>query len=271
MKLLARIAAATLAASLVSGMGVTLAEAAPDTARHTARKAAFQPTLKANKTQIMANSALVLSGTVKPVRKGLTVVLQKNVNGKWAKEATLKTNAKGAFRYTDKPKTPSIRRYRVVVPAKGSVGSGSSKAVVVGVYAWKDLTKVAARDSHYTYSYKSSTINGVTYGASFLGKDWDDDGFIDWNVNRKCLRIQGRFGNSDESDDDATATISFTKDGTTVYTKAFALAQSEARAIDISGALRIAFTWTSTKASPPPADQSGASAVLAEPRILCAF
>ncbi len=60
-------------------------------------------------------------------------------------------------------------------------------------------------------------------------------------------------------------------DGETLYTKTFALAQSEVKTFDITGVFRLGFHWTSSNPDGTVEDQSGASAALAEPEVLCAF
>ena len=83
--------------------------------------------------------------------------------------------------------------------------------------------------------------------------------------------MRARYGNSDESDDLATATVTLVADGATLYTKSFALAASEERTFDITGVFRLGFNWTSSNPGGTPDDQSGAAATFVEPEVLCAF
>lgn len=262
MKLYARIAAAGLAAALAAGLAAPTATAEPRTAD---RRAAFAPTLEASSAQVVALRWFVLRGTVAPAAKGTTVILQKKVrNKRWVDEARLRTTGSGTFRYRDRPHVAGARTYRVVVPAAAGVGRGVSAPVTVTVYKWQSLTRLPVRDSRDTWpSGSGASIDGVPYAPVLQGVPDATQGFIDWNLGRKCLTLRSTMGNGDQSDTDAVATVTLTGDGTTLYTRSFGLTESEAGTFDLTGVFRLAFSWTSAP--------GGAQAMLAEPEVLCSF
>ncbi|WP_028644465.1 hypothetical protein [Nocardioides sp. URHA0020] len=259
---------AALAATLAVGLAAPAAVAGP---AQPDRRATYKPTLKAGAAKVVSAHRVLLSGTVRPARKGGTVVVQTRLSGsqKWIKVARLKMTRKGAFSFRDKPHKIGLRYYRVVVPKSKGVKAGKSASVKVTVYAWKDLLKVTPRSQEYTYQ-GSGSIDGTTYDGIYGTWDYGNAGIYDWNLSRDCWKIRGRFGNSDASDALAVAHVSLEADGKAVYAKSFGLTTSEVRTISILGAFRVAFRWTSTNPDGTPEDQSGASAVLAAPEVLCA-
>lgn len=271
MKLTSALAVAALSAALAAGLAAPVASASP--APTDRRASTYQPTLKARPAALEAGTKLVLSGKVKPATKGGTVIVQKKLGegNPWNKEATLTMSRKGAFSYVDRPRTPGTRFYRVVVPKAGKVKSGRSKPVEVTVYQWQSLDMVDIRQNSSTYLTSSVSINAKSYGPAFVGANYQNEGFVDWNLDRKCLKLRARLANSDDSDDLATAGITLVGDGDTIYSKSFALAKSELRTFDLTGVFRLGFHWTSTNPDGTVEDQSGASATLAEPEVYCAF
>lgn len=267
-----RVGVAGLVVVLVAA-GLT-APAAAASPTHDRRAAVAKPTLTASRTTLLSRQSLVLAGKVKPARKGTVVVLQKLVRDakKWETEARLTTGRGGAFRYVDKPARGGVRRYRVIVPKAGKVRQRVSKPVKVTVYRWQSLAAVEVRAQTATSVVDQVMINAVRYGPALVGYRTDyQQGFYDWNLNRACLRLETRIGNSDDSDDLAIANVSLVADGSTLYARSFGLAESEATTLDLTGILRLAFRWTSTNPGGTPQDQTGASATLAGPRVLCAF
>ena len=271
LKIVARLGVASLAAVLVAGLVTpTTATGAPSERR----AAAFKPTLKADSAQVVAGRRLVLSGKVKPARPGETVVLQKRVGDKkkWVVEARLRMSRTGSFTYRDKPNAPGVRHYRVVVPKVGRVKAGVSKQVKVTVYRWQRLEWKDRRTAEATYyGTKNLTIDGKKFDYALSGSTYYNEGFIDWNLGRECLKVRARYGNGDDSDDLAVAHISMDADGESIYTKSFALTESEQRTLDIAGVFRLGFHWTSTNPEGTPQDQGGAAAAFVEPEVLCAF
>ncbi|GAA4719705.1 hypothetical protein [Nocardioides conyzicola] len=269
MQLSTRTGAAGLTAALIATLAAPVATAAP-----AERRAAFKPTLAASTATVVAGHRLVLSGRVKPVRKGTEVVLQKRIgDAKWRPEAVLSTTRKGGFTYRDKPTTPGVRHYRAVVREDGRIKAGTSASVKVTVYRWQNLTDLDVRRSSYTNDVSSVSINAHEYGPAFVGyaEPWANAGMVDWNLERQCLRLTGRVGNGDDSDDLATATIDIVADGGSRYSKTFALATSELKTLSLQGVFRLAFEWTADNPSGTSQQHGGAQATLAKAQVLCSF
>lgn len=270
MKLYARIAAAGLAVVLAAGVAMPVATAEP---RRGERRAAFEPTLEASSDQVVARRPFVLRGSVAPAGRGTTVILQKRVrNKRWVDEARLRTRANGIFRYRDRPHVAGVRTYRVVVPAAAGVARGVSDPVTITVYKWQSLTKVQPRSSLNTWP-DSGSIGGEPYERVFRGNPNvnSTEGFIDWNLGRKCLSLRATVGNGDLSETNAVATITLAGDTTALYTRSFSLTESETGTFDLTGVIRLAFSWTASNPTGGAAAPGGAQAMLAEPEVLCAF
>lgn len=262
---------AGLVVSLAGGLAAPAAVAAPS---HERRAVVAKATLTANRATVLSRQPVVLSGKVKPAKKGTVVVLQKLVRDtkKWETEVRLKTGRGGAFRYVDKPARGGVRRYRVVVPKTAKVKQGVSKPVKVTVYRWQSLAAVKVRAQTATSVVDQVMINAVRYGPGLVGyREYYREGFYDWNLNRACRELRTRIGNSDDSDTRAIANVSLVADGVPAYARSFGLAESEAITVDLTGILRLAFRWSSTNPDGTPENQTGASATLAEPQVLCAF
>lgn len=261
-RVLAALVVSLLAAGLLAVVSASSAEAAP--------RPPFSVTIKINQARGEVGKPLTVTGTVRPAKRGLPVTLQKRVNdGNWAVEARGTLSATGTYRFVTRPSVAGVRRFRVVVAATPTRRQTISRVVTTQVYRWIDLTKFPVRTNSYTYA-QTATINSVTYGNSYVGYRAYQGGLVDWNFSRQCLYLQGRMGNSDQSDALATANINLTKDGTSFYNKTFGLTESEVRTFNVAGAFRVAFTWTSTNPDGTPENQSGASPVLAAGRVYCA-
>jgi hypothetical protein len=269
MNLVSKLGFAALAAALTAGLTVPAATASDAPVQ---RKAAYKPTLKASAPTVEATKKLVLSGKVKPAPK-VKIVLQKRIGDskKWSTEAKLKTNKKGAFSYTDKPKNTGVRYYRVVVPKAGKVKAGKSKPVKVTVLAWRSLTNTEFRQSESTAVSYGVSIAGKQYSPAIAPQTGAAQGHADWNLDPSCTTLRVRIGNGDQSEANATGQIVLTDalKGTTLVTKSFGLTQSEVSTLDIRGVFRLSYSWTSFVAgSVEP--QTGAQPVLAKPELLCA-
>lgn len=260
----------------LAGLGVVLAAghtapAATAAQAPTERRAAYQPTLKASKTTVVTGQKLVLSGRVKPAVKGGTVVLQKRIEGrKWAVEKRLTMTKAGKFRYVDKPSTPGLRSYRVMVPKAGKVKAGTSKPVKVTVLRWVPLTQLAVRAIDGTRAGTTVSIGGKQYANSVVSNAGAAKGTIDWNLDPSCTTLRTRFGAGDDGDADATAHVTLTGDSEQLFSGQFMLTQSESRTFDVSDVFRLAFAWSSTKAGVLE-PRAGAIATMAGPELLCAI
>lgn len=270
MKLYARIAAAGLAVALPAGLAVPVASAGP---RSEERRAAFVPTVATSSAQVVTPGSFVLKGTVAPARKGTTVILQKRVrNKRWVDEARLRTRQDGTFRYRDRPHAAGMRTYRVVVPAARGVARGVSDPVTITVYRWQSLVRLQPRRSLNTWPDYGS-IDGVAYERVIRGNPnvSSTEGFIDWNLGRKCLSLRTTVGNGDLSETGAVATVTLSGDTTTLFTRSFGLTESETGTFDLTGVFRLAFGWAAANPAGGAAAPGGAQAMLAEPEVLCAF
>jgi len=269
MNLASKLGVAALTAALAVGLTVPGATAGNAPVE---RKAAFKPTLKANAPTVEATKKLVLSGKVKPATKGTKIVLEKRLGDskKWSTEAKLKVSKKGTFTYTDKPKTPGVRYYRVVAPKVGKVKAGTSKPVKVTVMAWRSLVKMQFRQADATTGTYGAKIAGKQYEPAIVGVSGFAHGYADWNLDATCTTLRVRIGTGDVSDTNATSHIVLADaiKGETLFAKSFALTQSEAATFDITGVFRLSLTWTShvTGSAEP---QAGAQPVLAQPELLC--
>ena len=93
----ARAGIAGLVVALAAGLTAPVAVAAPS---HDRRAVVAKATLTANRATVLSANRVVLSGKVKPARRGTVVLLQKRVRDatKWETEVRLKTGRGGAFR-----------------------------------------------------------------------------------------------------------------------------------------------------------------------------
>lgn len=270
MNLASKLGIAALAATLTAGLTVPASSAS---GVPLARKATYKATLKANATNVEAGTKLVLSGKVKPATKGGAVILQKRIadSKQWSKEAKLKMSKKGTFTYTDKPKTPGVRYYRVVVPKAGAVKAGKSKAVKVSVMRWRSLTETPFRQAvGTTVAWSGASIAGKPYAPAVAPAPGAIQGTADWNLDPSCTTLRVRLGNGDQSDVGARAVLTLDGGpGAFSYTHSYGLTESEAKTFDVSDVFRLSYTWKSTVAgSDEPA--AGAQALLAKPELYCA-
>ena len=145
--------------------------------------------------------------------------------------------------------------------------------MTITVYKWQSLTKVPVRKSTDTWSLREGSINGVPYAPVIQGNYYESavQGFSDWNLDRKCLALRTTVGNGDASETNAVATVTLSGDATTLYTRSFALTESETGTFDLTGVFRLTFSWTASNPAGGAAAPGGAQAMLAEPEVLCAF
>lgn len=270
---LSTMTAATVAAGLVAVAAP--AAAAEHRATHQGKKK-FAVTLKASTTEPVLGDKVTFKGKVTPVRKaaGQVATLQQRVVGtkKWKPQGTDKINKRGKYRLADKPTSVQARQYRVVVPAVGRIGKGHSPKVLVTVYRWQDLATVNERQSAYFQANEDAEIDTVSYGRSLVGATYGHAGFIDYNLARRCIELKARYGLGDDSDENATALIDVTADGTSRYSHTFALTESASKALSLRGVFRLRFAFTTSNPDATnPEYQDGAQAVIAGPKVLCSF
>lgn len=267
----------TAAAAATVGLALTTtlttlspAQAAPTPGDATAERAAAKPfrvAAKVNRAEVRQGGRVVVTGTVKPARRGERVRLQVRYPGKaWKRTAlTARLNAKGRFRIADRISSTASRSYRVAMPAAGGRKAGRSGALPVVVYSWRNLNSLTPVRWEQVSNVRELRMNGVSYLESLVSREGAEGG-VDYNLTRRCRQLQTRVGLADRSETGATGTAFLTADGVQRYTKSFALTQSEAVTLPLTNVFRLSFDWTSAKT---PEDPTGAYVALGNPRILC--
>ncbi|GAA1940784.1 hypothetical protein [Nocardioides marmoribigeumensis] len=206
-------------------------------------------TAKPNKTNLVLGQAVVFTGSVSPRASGKTVVLQKRyrTTDAWTNERTATIANDGTFRVTDRPSSLKPRYYRVRKPASSTIGAGVSPTSKVLIYKWHYLTDLSSVDDNDMDTEVTVTINGDAYRKSMYA-DWlyldGDASFIEWNLSRKCSRMVGTFGLSDDSETGSRANIEVSGDGNTLYSRDFDLGVSERRTLAVGNVLRVRFEFT---------------------------
>jgi hypothetical protein len=263
--LLSTAVAVALGATVLSSGAV----AADGNARHAAKGKPYEVTITTNKSELVLGGKVKITGKVSPAAKGKNVILQQKIGDKaWKDQGTDALNKNGRYEFTDKPTTMNARKYRVVKPATPQHKKGVSKAVAVTVLQWHDLYDLEVRQNEQMYVTRSLDINTVEYPKSLYGWIYDgstdQDGFIDYNIERQCTTLKATYGMSDDADTGSSVKIDVVGDGSQLYTGTFSLLQSQAKTLDIRGVFRLAFEFTSlTPEHPVPA--------VGSTTVLCSF
>ena len=210
--------------------------------------APFTVTARVTETEPELGDTIKIRGSVKPVRPGSKVLLQKKYAGdkKWKNVGTAKLNALGKFRFKDEVDSVRFRKYRVVKAADRKRSLGTSDKLGVTVFGWRDLTSLGPVAGSGTHETDSVTINAKSYAQSVVGSTYANSGFLSYNLNRGCKSFSGRLGLGDSSVDTATGLVSLSGDGAELYSNSFGLTQSAAVTEDLTGVFRITFAWTSS-------------------------
>jgi hypothetical protein len=232
----------------------------------------FTVTAKVSDAEPMKGDKVVLRGEVSPARPGEVVKLQLRygTSGAWKTTGTDKLNRKSKYKFVDELSTVRFRQYRVVKPADGNRKLGRSPKVGVTVYGWRDLTSLTPAAQTGMFEKKSVTINAIDYPSSLMAF-YGNGGSIDYNLNRGCKTIEGRYGLDDSSASTSTGTVALEADSAVRYTGTFGLTQSQFAQHDVRGVFRITIRWTSSNTAGTPEDQSGAHVAVGSPRVLCSF
>jgi len=263
-----------IAASLTALTALALA--APAVAQQSRHVAKPTVTAKVSTVDTLVHHKVVIKGHVSKARKGDRVILQKRILGKktWKTEERGKLNSTKHYKFTDKPTTPETRDYRVKILATKKHTATHSKKRTVVVRQWRPLTTwfpfsaVRKNDGFYFWNH-TATINTVVYPHSVVGSLFQTAGSIDLNIAGRCSALRSRFGVGDNTDETASALITVTADGKNLYSKSFALRQSEQKSLSLGKAFRLAFSYQVTDPADSPGSPEGAVAVLASPEILC--
>ena len=244
---------------LLSGLGALTTSA-------TARSS-YVVTATASKTTLVLGQAVTFSGSVSPRAAGKTVTLQKRykTTEPWTNERTATIASDGTFRISDRPTSLKPRWYRVKKAASGSIAAGYSSSTKVLVYKWHYLTDLDYVDKRYVDKVDSTSINGEVYKKTVRGYFYDDPGFIEYNLSRKCSTLRGVYGIEDSARTGASLDIEVLGDGNSLYQRTFQLGVSEAKSLNVSNFLRIRFEYTRV------AQNEGGRIAIGSPRVLCRF
>lgn len=148
------------------------------------RASATSPTLKAKATEVTAGKALVLRGKVRRQPRDSKVLLQEKVrrSSSWARKVVLTVRDGGSVRYVDRPTTPGVHRYRILVVSPRS--RSYSTPVKVTVWRWINLGTRA-------FASRRATVQDSGLVRAKVGHD---RGHMTWNLRRKCTRLHASFG-----------------------------------------------------------------------------
>lgn len=261
--LLATLLSATV---LASADAATAARSTPQPALGStahAKGKPFEVSAHVNRTAPLVDTVVKVKGSVFPAAPGAKVTVQvKHADDtKWKTLGRVTLSAASKFKFKDKVTTVRERKYRVVKPGNRLHPSGHATTEKVTVYGWRDLTSLSPVITSSFYEVGSVTVNGVGYPDSLSTSGPATAFSTDYNLNRKCTAIEGRYGVADSSPVGSSATLSLAVDGVQKYTGTFGLTQSALSATDVTGAFRVTLGGTTT----------GATAVVASPRVLCSF
>lgn len=208
-----------------------------------AASAPFSVEAQASTREVIIGEPVRFSGSVSGKAAGSKVYLQirYSKSQRWMNEQKRKVRADGTFRLVDRPDSMKARWYRVYKPASTKRSAGASSAMRVTVYRWLYLTDLW--EQHHADDWArvdtSLSINGKSYANSMAAMNGYVDGWVEYNLDRKCTTLRATFGLSDESESGVTGNVSVQSDGTLMYEKSFGLGQSEVADVPIRGGLRI--------------------------------
>lgn len=260
MKISALLTAAALTMTLVASATPTHAAPERDT------KTPYFVKAKASKTEGRQGGKVVVTGTVKPGRKGDRVVLEMRYAGSdtWKRtKLTDRLDARRAFRIVDTVSSAKSRSYRILAPGDASHRAGRSAELPVVIWSWRDLATFKAVSRDATGTVDNLAINGTSYPNSLVAQ-YGTSGRIEFNLSRKCRSIRTQFGMADHSATGATGSAALHTDGNEVafYSNTFGLGESAYVYGPMTGVFRLAFEWSTP-------NERGSYPALGEPRVLC--
>jgi hypothetical protein len=254
---------ALVAAPLVAT--ATATATANDATAQRAAAPAYSVSAVINRTTAIAKEDVVkVRGQVSPRAAGDKVVLQQRMENKktWSVSGTARIKANGRFLLKDDPSTAGTRFYRVLKPAEGMVKKGVSQELKLVVYAWDELTYRPA-GPQMNVSFQTATIATENYGASIVTNEAGMNTSIEYTLGKKCLKLRSTYALTDSSATGGTGTVALSKDGKNVFSYGLVLGQIlENHEVDISGAFRISYLTTATKAP-------DSFVAIASPEVLC--
>jgi hypothetical protein len=236
-----------LAASLV----VLAATAWLPTGADAATRPQWKVTIRSAHTNVTLGSTVHLHGHVARAAAGRLVTLQERRPGRpWRDQRQARVHHDGTYTTYDVPTRNTSRLYRVVMPGTTHHRRGVSKALLVVVYQWKQLTSFPQSNPSYLPVVSSVPINGTGYPASLEATTYHPNGpvtqSVEYNLNHQCLGFRGTFGLSDNSESGSQASVEADADGTAWFSQTFSIGGSAPNAFDFGTApLKVHFQTTS--------------------------
>jgi hypothetical protein len=219
-----------LVLTLLSALLVLLAPPAASASTYTVTASA--------KRWVVLSKPVKITGTVTPAAAGQVVTLQVRYGkkGSWTSLRTATIASGGTYAVKDVPSSTRTRWYRVLKPASGNTAAGVSPELRVQVYQWQYLTDRRYHAKETFYAGTLANINGKKYPKSVRSSF---DGWIEYNVNRRCRTLTGVTGLDDSSETGAQARIDISGDGNLLSSKTYGVGSSDAQKLSIKRVLRL--------------------------------
>jgi hypothetical protein len=208
---------------------------------------------------------VTITGKVTPASPGENVRLERAARkrGPWKLVRTKKVAADGTYTVKDQPAAVKTHWYRIVKPASKTRSAGVSAPMRVLVYKWSYLTEVSDAVDYDDFYANDTYINGTYYRYSVFNNAGRGDGFIEYNLRRRCRALDTVLGLNDNTETGGTKNLKVLADGAVLYDKTLGLGQSDRLRFNVQNILRIRLEATVT--DPDKYAYPGAG----NPRILC--
>lgn len=260
------IAAVALAPAIVSTAAPSPAAAAPAERVTTATARPYSVVARIDRDTVVAGHGRVrITGRVRPMAPGQTVVLQQRRDGrkKWTTSSTGRIRQSGSFVLSDRPSKPGVRYYRVLKPASAGWGAGTSKQMRLEVYEWQLLADRPAGAHAGVLFHQKPLIGTEPYPESIVTEVSGNPGFVEYTLGGKCRSLRATYGLTDDSASGATGSVTILVDSVVVSTQGLRTGDIlRGLPTDVRDAFRIRLELTSTVVP------AGWSAV-GTPEVLC--
>lgn len=260
-------AAAFVALAPALALTAPTATAAPSSAAE--RAAPYRVVASINKTEVVADEETVrITGRVKPVAAGQTVVLQQRAEGRkrWKKSGTATIKRTGKFVLKDDPSTGGVRYYRVLKPAADGLTAGRSRELKLSVWRWRRLADRSAGANQGMDLYASPEFSTQSFPGSFTTTTdyWEGfQGFVEFTLGGKCRTLRASYALTDDSVTGATGTATISVDGVARATHMLRTGSLAADQLtDVTGAYRIRFDAGASR-------NPDGKAAIGTPEVLC--
>lgn len=267
MRKLALVAAAATFSTLALTPALASSASGADAASAQSQRAGkYVVTATVNTDEAIVGGKVVLKGKVTPAARGEKVVLQKRYAGekRWIDETSAKLKKSGAFKLVDDIKSIDARSYRVFKPGSKGVKPGYSPILDVTAYRWSWLTDLPQRTATELVETWSVSIDATEYTHSLAATTAGTSGLIDYNLGRKCTRMTGTFGITDNADLATSVSIGVTGDGAALYSGSFTVGHAVTQTIGLRDVFRLGINYNK------PGTGAGQAAV-GGPKVLCSF